>query len=516
MSDPERNARWRACFPTFLRGRDWLAQSPPVRWLKHSWGRAVKWALVALLIGGAIHLGVSVYTSSMLSAKLDALEAAKRPVHRWDLKPPGMPEGENAAPLYAAAAAWVRLHERAGGWDPSAPSSVQRALCIGYRDLLTRDGTPRSLTPRELECLRRLVTIDQPALDLIREGARRPHCQFERDWYQPLTVGPHERDPHQLLRFLAANVLVDARSGQDDLALECLRLGFTVGRQGAEEPTVIAGLGAARGTAHTMMTTAAHVLPRLRLTGERTRALADEVARVSLGATLPQRWNHERLTGLYVFGALSGPDGAYFLGPGAAPVPRVLEPMFWRQYAAGVLRPCLAVDEIEYLDQMARWDPVLAASVHERWNAWRAMRSDRPKPNAPWWAPVTRLIAWGPVGYARVMDSWDVSCDLLRVVLGLERYRQQHGRYPDSLRQLRATGWDVPKDRFSEAEFVYKPRETTFLLYSVGPNLRDDGGEPRLWPFGRGRGCTPEGVPEGDIVWEYRRDYAAPISSSVR
>jgi hypothetical protein len=114
--------------------------------------------------------------------------------------------------------------------------------------------------------------------------------------------------------------------------------------------------------------------------------------------------------------------------------------------------------------------------------------------------PKLRLGAIGTQAWARELDCADVTRDLLRTVLGLERYRQQHGRYPADLGRLRASGWKVPVDRFSEADFVYRPQGTRFLLYSVGPNLEDDGGEPGGWPFYRRRLDPDEGL-GGDIVW---------------
>jgi len=503
VSEPERDWR-RACFPTFLRGRDWLADSPPVRWVKRSWWRAVKWALVILLVLGIIHTAVLVHASSRLAAKLDALRAAGKLADGPFADAPSVPEHENAAPLYAAAAAWVRLHERAGGWDPSVPAGSQSGLRAGYGDLFTRDGEPRALSAEEFESVKRTVALDRPALSLIRQGAARPHCRSKGDRGSPFLPDPHVPDLHQLRRFLAANVLVAARSGQSELALDSLRLGFVVGRHGSEAPTVVGGLGFARGTAHTMMVLTAHLLPRLHLADADTKAFAEELARVNLGATLPERWDDERVAGLRMFGSVRGSESERrALEPQHAPLPRLLQPWFWRHYGGGVLGPWLELDKIEYLEEMDRWEPILTGSARERAEAWQAIpRSNTP--SGPWWAPMTRNTAWSPVGWARTMDCWDVSCDLLRIVLGLERYRQQHGGYPTSLGQLRASGWDVPKDRFSETEFAYQQRGTTFLLYSIGPNLRDDGGQPSEWPFFSWRKVEPGQGPKGDIVWEYR------------
>jgi len=51
-------------------------------------------------------------------------------------------------------------------------------------------------------------------------------------------------------------------------------------------------------------------------------------------------------------------------------------------------------------------------------------------------------------------------------------------------------GWKLPQDPFSGKDFVYKRQGKGFLLYSIGENLKDDGGL-----------AAPEEAP-ADIVWQ--------------
>ena len=105
---------------------------------------------------------------------------------------------------------------------------------------------------------------------------------------------------------------------------------------------------------------------------------------------------------------------------------------------------------------------------------------------------------------ARRFDLHDASVDMLRIVLGLQTFRQERDRYPETLAELRATGWDVPQDRFSEDEFIYRREGEGFVLYSVGPNLVDDGGVPAgRFPFGRRDEYEPGDELRCDIVWEW-------------
>lgn len=65
----------------------------------------------------------------------------------------------------------------------------------------------------------------------------------------------------------------------------------------------------------------------------------------------------------------------------------------------------------------------------------------------------------------------------LQLAMALAEYRGDTGKYPDTLQAL--TGKyinEIPKDVFSEKGLNYKPTKNGYLLYSYGPNRKDDGG----------------------------------------
>jgi len=74
---------------------------------------------------------------------------------------------------------------------------------------------------------------------------------------------------------------------------------------------------------------------------------------------------------------------------------------------------------------------------------------------------------------------------LIQTEVALRRYHFAHNRYPDKLAQLvPAYVKSVPVDPFGRGKpLKYKPLDggKDFLLYSRGPNLRDDGGVPGRW-----------------------------------
>ena len=67
---------------------------------------------------------------------------------------------------------------------------------------------------------------------------------------------------------------------------------------------------------------------------------------------------------------------------------------------------------------------------------------------------------------------------LVEVALGLAAYRQETRQYPVQLEQLVPKYLDkIPEDLFSSKPVRYRRKTQGYLLYSVGPNQKDDGGQ---------------------------------------
>jgi hypothetical protein len=82
--------------------------------------------------------------------------------------------------------------------------------------------------------------------------------------------------------------------------------------------------------------------------------------------------------------------------------------------------------------------------------------------------------------------------DLLRIQVALYRFRAANGRYPASLQEMvPAFLKSIPMDPFGQGKpYVYKYIGSSFLLYSVGVDMKDDGGKPAKY----------HSEPGGDIV----------------
>jgi len=66
---------------------------------------------------------------------------------------------------------------------------------------------------------------------------------------------------------------------------------------------------------------------------------------------------------------------------------------------------------------------------------------------------------------------------LLMVDLALRCWNHHNGRYPKSLAELSPEILiDIPHDPFTDRDFIYRLSQTTFVLYSTGPDQADCGG----------------------------------------
>lgn len=106
--------------------------------------------------------------------------------------------------------------------------------------------------------------------------------------------------------------------------------------------------------------------------------------------------------------------------------------------------------------------------------------------------PATRVVS--RAGLPHLLDTLEVQAttevmlDLMRIGLALDQYAARNGAYPPSLDAVaEGFGGRVPTDPFTGQPYCYSVVGDRYALYSVGRNLRDDGGE--------------DDVQKRDIVW---------------
>ena len=93
--------------------------------------------------------------------------------------------------------------------------------------------------------------------------------------------------------------------------------------------------------------------------------------------------------------------------------------------------------------------------------------------------PINQLIVISSERMRFVDARCDVQNFLLTVALALRAYRLEHGRYPASLAELVPSYLrKLPDDPFAlKGTFGYKRIGDRYILYSIGPDVKDDGGK---------------------------------------
>ncbi len=105
--------------------------------------------------------------------------------------------------------------------------------------------------------------------------------------------------------------------------------------------------------------------------------------------------------------------------------------------------------------------------------------------------------AIGKVNYINYRNKIDVQATL--VVIAVLRYKLDKGDYPEDLDKLTESGYlkQVPMDPWSDRPLVYKKTDGDFVLYGVGLNFIDDGGQP----YRDDKGGVLQWANEGDAVF---------------
>ena len=442
------------------------------------WLRRLGWALLCLLaLVFAFRLIAGFVTQHAVDKRLDALRAEGEPILIPEMAPPELPPERNAAEVYAHAFALF-------GNRTSKP----------LHSVATLDKT-RPLTDAEIEEARALVGQFAEAIRLVREGAERPECRFPIGYDTEPAMAillPQLRGVQDAERLLGLSCRVNLADGKADAAaMDCLAM-FRVARATEKEPFSISMFveGANFATAARLM----------RETLDRTEPSAEALAKFPFPRPEEQARRRfaramrgERCMGIDAFqGVLDGTFQSSGPADGASPppAPRVRRPM------SLTLSPLFLSDFSYYLDTMGRFVDAAGrpgGDGRERWKgAAGAVRAEHQH------FRFTRMIS----GYLLPsLTGADDGCNRglasERVALAgiaLRRFRIDRGEYPDSPAALVPQYLPaVPKDPFADGDLLYRREGKGFVLYSVGPNGRDDGGTIDSRPG------------EGDIVWRLDR-----------
>ncbi|MHB8996688.1 MAG: hypothetical protein ACYC63_15685 [Armatimonadota bacterium] len=438
-----------------------------------------------VVIGAALWTVADIKYGRMLERELAGLKARGYPLTIAEAKPRPAPDAENAAPDYMKL--FGDLHFEPPRTERPEDKGLGRYKLTGRLGgtaepfgLATRFGLETALASRKML---ESTEVSQ-ALAALDHASRKPYCVFPIPWEKgPQVMFPHLTQFRQGARLLAAQALLDAHDGDLPRALDRLAVAYRMADHVAQEPMLIQQFAAyaVRGIADR----AAHdIIGPADIPAAAAASLRNSLKPGRMAEDFDTALRMEFMFGLDMF-AHYGP-----LLPDVIAGYSGSEGSRNRPILFGILRPYLNLEEINYIRYMS------ASLEHYRLPARQtaAQPLPLPKPRGLGTALAQILVPVFSKANAK-RDQSLAQMRLLSVVLALKAHRREHGSYPATL--IKLSSLPPTEDPFSGKPFTYRRESGGFVLYSIGPNLKDDGGREPSEP-----GKIAE---EGDIVWNCPR-----------
>jgi hypothetical protein len=425
---------------------------------------------VVVLAGAIGFWGWDASTKTALAAALERCRAAGLPVTVDDLRPPPVPDADNAAlvlnqlePLFKALPA------------PAGSESLGDALADfeqAHPSIQLDEAGKKELTA---------LLDNQPVRDVlarIHEATAKPaynaHLNYEKG------LGTILQSPSRFLnpaRFLVGEARLAVLRGQtDEACTEVWNLTLLADHSG-HEPIVVSQL-----FRFAIWRMALDEIEKLAGSGSMPIAwnqrFAERLERLDLTGPLAQSLDGERVAfGQIVFGQLlarkeqlgkivSNMDVHLFSLMGVKA---------WLNLESYRIPGVLRLEEAEYIDLMRETRSLIADTsrgYRETDQQLKTMAS-AVSPNR-----LMLKVLSGTIGGINT-KLWEMRARIncAKVGLALERFRQAKGDYPATLAALVPDYLPkVPPDIFTNQPLIYRTEPGGAVVYSVGPNLRDDGG----------------------------------------
>ena len=419
--------------------------------------RPWKWIALLVFLLGLVYASVEWKSSQALRNAYRALEKDGRPLKPEQVVPPPIPDSDNAALLYQAAV--LRLK--------AAPAAGSTNLFQRLDDLAKNlaGGEPAEADRAEFD---RLMAdpVCREALSLVRQGTDRRGCRYPLDYAKGAAMElPHLSAMRGLSRILCAQARNQAARGDLSGGWETVLVSLRLASALQSEPTLISYL-VRISQYQASLAVIADVARRGLPSEAQAAAIAPFLTDNDEGRLLASALDAERI--------LLG-EWAFALAPGE------LQQVLFSESTAGSSRVENVFFMFLRLTPVWNFDHAAYLSLMQQYTR-RAMALDEPVERFgndseidqfPRYCVLTRLLL-PALGKVRMRAVTLVAEKRITVAgLDLLQYRKAHGAFPVTLGEEGNTNRTDP---FTGKPLRYQPLGDGFLLYSVGPNLTDDGG----------------------------------------
>jgi hypothetical protein len=442
--------------------------------------KAVKWVLISLavlcgLLSAVVVLAIvflqiaPYFLKPKVDREIAAIKARGEPVTMADLAGQKIPDAENGAVIYE------RIFREMD--KPQVRKDLQTVGSFCVKQVRAKDPMAWHKTRSDIEREHYLIP-------LIEQAASKPKCQFPVNWEEGLLSArsPHLAKLRRIALLLSANSVASARDGNMAEAARSLGIGFKVCeslRDEADLTTLFTRLTVVKITSDALVESMKYGA----FAEGDARQLTDILERIDIDAGLAAGLRAERAMAIRLFDTARDRQHATMRWVTDGSVDMVHSP---KEHTSAWWRCYTYADELYYLRTMDKYVQCARLPYREI-----SARSLFPEPQEfPCYTLLTVVCLPSNRVFGRDQTKALIAGD--EILLAVEAYKTRFGEYPATLDQLRGKlGWTVPRDVFSGRDFIYKLKDKGFLFYSIGPNLKDDGGkEP-----------PEDDKDKGDIVW---------------
>jgi hypothetical protein len=440
---------------------------PPTMHVRHSRGRTFVFIILGLLAFLILVLLIALvawrhHQSSQVEARLKIIRDAGYPtsaaeLDRWYA---AAPDDRNAALLYVEAAGQL------GSGDPETDRAFQSALA----EVPMRAPLPPDLTKRLTEHL----AAHRESLELIHRAAQLTQSRYPVD----LSTGfnallPHLAEIRKLAQLLREQVVLEADAGRADQAVTAIVDGAALGRSLANEPLLISYLVRIAVNA-IMVSGAEQAVNRVKLSETHLDQISRALASADDTNGVIRALAGERAAAIGLFQMDPGQAAALMSQGGAGPSAAQLRGLSALNRLTGLFDR----DLVYYLDTMQIFIAAASQSSSDRSETAREFDERMAEAKRSYYI-LTALVA---PALSKALDRDTENAARIRVAttaLAVERHRLQHGgQVPDSLEALvPAFLKAIPLDPFTGEPLRFQKQQDGYVVYSVGTNRSDDGGE---------------------------------------
>jgi len=422
--------------------------------------------LVVLSLIYAIAVGVS---GAKLRRAYADLKNDNRPMRQAEVIPPEVPDAENAALLYESAALLLKAQP--------APEGSLLVYLGGLSDKFIKE----TIDPDKLAELQQLIEQDvvTQALSIVEQGTQRRSYRFDHDYNAGINISRLNLSHLRRLTFiLSAKARIEAQAGNLDNAWNMTRIQLRLADALLNEPIIISQLvriAIIRMACRTIRELCAIAPPNDQQYRNVQELLAgfDDIApmvraidgeRLLFGEwafNLPKNELYKIIQGL----DLSGIKRRFFIFLTS------LKPLFLADRAA----------YMRYMHKSAQFfeDP----NSHVQADLKEEERHEKLHMQ-------TSILAPAIFRVKEIHSEMTAELRITQAGLALLQHKQGRDAFPDTLDALKLSDTIDP---FSAEPLRYKTQGQGFILYSIGPDEKDNGGSPR----------EKKQEKDWDIVWSY-------------